>query len=290
MQLWFIYIIISAILITISTLIQKRLLSHVHALEFSASRALFNLFFSLFLIPFIDFSSFTKSALVLVYFNSIIFSAAFLFRNKAVRHLDLSESAPLSNLSPFFLLILAYFILGEKVTYTQFFGIVVLLLGVYIVEVDHSLHNLISPLKNFLKSKDIHHMVFAMVVLSIVQVFDKFILTNFTDAISYLALLWFFVCLNLCSLEIYRHGIKELKNDIIKQFKPLLLITIFGYPSNIFHLLSVGLYNVSLVIPVKRISTLLISIFGGTFFHEKGLKLRWIGGAITLLGVFLIMI
>jgi len=261
-----------------------------HALEFSASRGVIILMILPFLIPFVKWHTLTVPVVLLMYFTSVLLSAAELFRNKAVRHLDITESAPLMNLSPIFLLIIAYFLLNERISLLQLTGIFFSLIGLYVIELDPKSKSLFSPLKNLLSSVHIHHMIFALVILSFMQAMDRFILSNILDPLSYLVLLLFFASINLSLLEIYKYGFAELKKDVVENFWTFGLLSILFLFMAIFHLIAVSLQNVSLVIPIKRISSLFIALFGGSFFHEEGIKVKLLGGFITLIGVFLIVI
>ncbi len=85
-------------------------------MEFSTVLAIFNFLIALVLLPYINFELPIKT-LGLMYLASIFGSIAFLFVAKAVRHMDVSIVSPLMTFSPAIVVVLAFFILGEKVTF-----------------------------------------------------------------------------------------------------------------------------------------------------------------------------
>jgi drug/metabolite transporter (DMT)-like permease len=288
-MLWFVLSLLSAIFVSISTILQKKILMKEHALEFSTVRILYTFLFSLTIIPFIKFQV-SLSLLTFIYIISLGITAGILYRAKAVRHLEISVVSPLMNISPLFLVVIAYFILKETPTISQFVGIILILTGAYFLEADHKLYNLIYPFKKMLRSKHIHYLIFALLVFAFTATFEKFMITHLIEPLTLLFFVWFFVAINFVVLEIARFGLKDIKKEF-KRHKFITVITsFFTFLGTVFYILSLSLANVSLVIPIRRLSTLFTTIVGGELFHENRLKYKIIACFIITIGAYLIYI
>jgi len=273
------------------SIFNKKILTHEHALEFSASRGVIMFFLCLFLIPFINLKL-HWSVFILVYFTSLITTAGVLFYLKSLRHGEVSTIAPLMNMSPLFLLIIAFFILGEVPSPRQYFGVFLLVLGTYSLEVGVNNKGFFEPIRIFLKSKIIHFLFFAMIIFSITATLDKFIVSNYTNFLSYFFLLTIFKMINFVALETYQHGFGEIIGDLKKDFRLLTITAVFAFFGHIFYLLAVSIPGaaISLIIPIKRTSNLFTTIIGGKLFHEKNLLIKVLSCIIMLWGAVFILI
>lgn len=282
---WVVYVLLSALFIAVASIFNKKALFHEHALEFTASRGVFFIFFALFLIPFVDFNISWKIYL-LIYFIATLVSIGSVYVNKSLRHGELSVISPLSNLSPFFLLIIAYFALGEVPTSKQYFGIFLLIFGTYWLEVGVTNKGFLEPIKIFAKSKIIHYLMISMIIFSVTATFDKFVITNYTTPLTYLFLLMIFKSINHIALESYRFGWREIKKNIKKDFKLLFGGAFSLFIADIFYFSAVSFQNapISVIIPLKRTSTLFTTIFGGKLFHEKNLLVKVLSCIIMVWG------
>ncbi|MFH1316970.1 MAG: DMT family transporter [Candidatus Woesearchaeota archaeon] len=287
---WIIFALASAVFTALQTILTKKNLFQEHALEFNGVRGFFSfIIISVLLLPFIDFSIPIKVVAV-IYCISLAASVGIYFSARSVRHLDVSLFSPLQNISPFFLVIFAFLILGEVPSLIQFLGIFLLLVGTYFLEIDFKKHNLLSPIKTIIKSRYIHFTLFAMLIFSLTSVFDKFTLTHYADPITFMFFLWLFISLHLMVMESYTNGFGEILKDIRKSGKLIFLISFFGIIQNLLYILAINLQNVSLVVPLRRISTLFSTILGGKFFHEKNLSVKITACIILIIGAVLIII
>jgi len=62
--------------------------------------------------------------------------------------------------------------------------------------------------------------------------------------------------------------------------------------SDLFYFLALQIPGVmiSLLVPIKRLSTLFTTLIGGELFHDHGLKTRLIGCIITIIGVLMVVL
>jgi len=123
---WYIFALMAAGLAAAASLTGKKALIKEHAMEFAAVLAVTNLFLSLFLIPKVSLD-FSMQLFWLMFLVAILATLAYLFVAKAVRHMEISVSSPMLNFGPAIAALMAFLILGEKLTPIQIGGMLMVL-------------------------------------------------------------------------------------------------------------------------------------------------------------------
>jgi len=288
---WFIYAFLAAISVSIVSTFNKKILFHEHVIEFGASRGIMLIFFSMFLIPFVTFKM-PWQVYLFIYFVSLLLSTGIIYVMKSLKRGEVSSVIPLMNISPLFLLIIAFFVLGEKITPRQYFGVFLLILGTYALQIGVSNKGLLEPIKDFLKSKVIHYLMFSLVIFSITATFDKMIITKYTDHITYLFILTVFQAINFILLDLYKFGKADIKKNLKKDFKLLFFDAGILMGANLAYFTAVAspTAQISLIIPIKRTSALFTTIIGGKLFHEKNLLIKVLSCIIMIWGAVFILL
>jgi len=287
---WYVYAIGAAVFATLFEIFRKKALSKVHAMNFESARTIFMVLLCLFLIPFISLS-FDKINMFLVYLTSLLAAIGILYAAKAFRHGDISLITPLSNLRPAFIAIIAVIFLSESLSKTQITGIAVLFATAYLLAADHHISSFIAPIKHFIKSKYSLYFLFATFLFAVTAVLDKFIITNkITNIFTYFFFVWIFLAINLNIIHALTHGIKETFACIKKTRYLAFIVAVFSFISNLLALKALSMAYVSLVMPIVMLSTLLVVLFGGRYFHEKGLLPRVLISILMLIGAYLVIV
>jgi len=285
---WWAYALGAAIFATLFALFEKKGVKKEHAMEYELTRTTFAAIFSLFLIPFLAFNYSWKTILI-IYFVALLASIGVLYRTKALRHSEISEVSPLLNLTPGFLAILAFLFLGEKLNKFQIIGLVILIIGSYVLETDHN-----SFWKSFLrhmKSRYVDYTIFAAFIFSITSLVDKYVLDTYMGPLDYMFLIWFFLALNFIIFSTIAHdGIKGIKHCLKIDGFNVIFAAFFSWIANLFTFIAMSFAYVSLVIPIRRLSSLFSTIIGGEMFHEKGIIKKSIACVIMIGGAILIIL
>jgi transporter family protein len=288
---WYILALVSAFLLSLARVIEKKVLEREHALEFSASSGIFRVIVLILMIPLLGLAIPELKVLGLAYLVSLIACAAFLYRSKATRHMPISEVDPLFNVSPLLLVLLSYFFLGERISSVNGIGIFLMVAGVYILELD-DMHHPLHPLRKFFRSRAIHHIGFAVVAMSFGAMLDKFILTNYLSATQYLFWVFMFISINFVVLDLYRFGWKDVK-------QALNTMPVWTALATCLHLMNIVVYYtvaalpntlISLIIPLRRTSTLFSTIIGGSLFKETRLKQKLVATAVIIAGAYFVIL
>ncbi len=295
-MLWIIYTLISAFFFGMKDILAKKVLNeNIKPIElvFEEFLILF-LILSLFFFTKIDFFSYETIWHLYLIKALIIFITTEVYF-KLLEKYEISTVTPLLNLSPIFLLILSSLFLSELITTMQVIGILVILFSTYYLEIiihhhdsenPHLHHfNLISEMKSIF-------FIFTIILLvgvSFTAVIDKIILekTNvFTNMFFTSGIILFFLFFYYSK----KHNLFQTFTNM-KKNNDLLIISLFTNISNFLILFAIAIPGalVSLIVPLRRTSTVFSSLIGGILFHEKHLLQKMISILIMLLGVFLII-
>jgi drug/metabolite transporter (DMT)-like permease len=288
---WLIYALICAIFTSAAALVQKKTLIKQHAMEFSASLALINFILSIPLFFFIDFSNVTLQALGLIFVVSFFGSIAFLLIAKSIRHMEISAASPLLVLGPGISALLAFFILGERLTILQSVGILTLIIGSYILELKNH-HDLFHPLRVVKQSKYVYFIFLALLIYGFCAVFDRMLLTKFAvEPLTYIAFVHVFIAFHFLVLMTFFHdGIKGIKFGIKNAGPWLFVIAILTISYRLAQMEAVKMAYVGLVLPVKRMSALFTTVIGGGIYHEHNLLRKVVSCMIMIVGVLMLVL
>lgn len=285
--MWVLLVIISAVLFAFSNIIRKFVLGKEHPLEFLAARGLFTIFILLFLVPWVD-TALDIRVLGLIFVSSLVASVGYYYQTKAQRHTDISILSPLQNLSPLFLLLIAYLFLGESITAVQFIGIIAIVGASYSLAMQKG-DNVLSTLKHFTEDRWIHIWV-SVLLLAIAVAFDKFLLGTIRP-VTYMFFLWLFSNLNYIILNWWLYDWKHIAVDLQKGWHWLFIGALLNVVSMLCFYVAIGTPGVlvSLAFPLKRSSTLIETIFGGRMFHENNLVSRIVASIIMCIGIIFLV-
>lgn len=289
MEVWILFILISAVLGAISLVFKKKALANEHTSEYLSAFKILELSCMLLFVPFIVFKIPLQSV-AFIFLISLTTAVALTYISRSYRHTDLSVVAPLSNLTPLFLVILAFFLLGEHVSSKHMLGIGLLIFGTYYLEAEHHAGHWFSPVTNLFKTKNMGFLLFGFFLSAVIAMGEKFII----DSMSPFTLLFyhysfqtfFFIVISL----FFYGGFKDIIHAYKTSGKWILGNAIFANLSNLTYFFAISFTFVSLAAPVKKISTLFTVLLSGRLFKEKRIFHKALACCIMLAGVFVIAI
>ena len=238
----------------------------------------------------VDFSiNFSQMSFIAL--KSILILLAFTMIMKALRHTDISKTAPLRNLSIIFVVILSVIVLEETLSIKGILGVFAILIGTYLVEVNPKLKHHFHPFSIFKNKYSIFIMIY-LIAISFTGLVDKIILSGQINAYTYLFFTAMFNTIFAWTIQIsFYEGKMDVKTAIRNGGSWLILAALLTISSDIlyFSALAVPTVYLSLAAPLRRISSLVSTAFGGKMLHEKHLTHRVIGCIVMLIGAFLIL-
>jgi uncharacterized membrane protein len=287
---WYVFAIISALLATGFLLFRKKGLTQVHSTQFAATRTMVAAACGLITLPFIT-RNYTWTEVGMIYIVALLSTAGILFASKALKHMEISTFAPLQNLMPAFLVLLAYIFISESLTKVHLFGVALLIFGAYALEMDDKFHHLWKPIHMIIRSKYFHYAIFSVFFFSFSALFDKVVLLKHSTPIKFLALVWVFIAINLFIFHSIRFGgYKEIINTLRKTKHNAILAGVFAYLATYFYYVAASLAFIALVVPIKRLETLAETIAGGKLFHDHHLVHKVIACIIMIAGAVIIIV
>jgi drug/metabolite transporter (DMT)-like permease len=286
---WYYYALAAATAIIIRDLAHKKALHYEHTLEMLVTRGLFLIPLLLCLSFFIDISL-PLGTLPLIYGVSLLMTAGILLRVRGLRHLDVGKAAPLQNLNPLFLLLIAGIFLGEMPTPVQLIGILLILAGTYYIEGSKEFTGFLGPIKHLKHDKYAWLIIAAALFLSMSQTADKFLIGKGIDVFTYLFWIWLFINLNFIMIHLARFRWQGLKTDLVRDWRWLGIAAVALFAQMLFYYKAISIGPVTLVLPINRLSALGLVIIGGGMLHEGHLRRRLISGALMIAGALLVIL
>lgn len=290
---WLILSLIGALLLALSEIVQKKVLRKEKVLEFTILLYFFGFLILAALSYDFRFSELTYFEYGIIICRGLLASLGIYFFGKALQRADISFVSPMMNFSVIFLILFSFIFIGETLSIIEILGVFLIMIGAYIIQLNPKM-NLTDPIKNIRRSKAVHYLILTMIFYSLATLLEKYffnhvsVATNHFLMISYFSSLVFFFSIYFFQGFRFKNLIKS-----SKEHAPLVAVfSVFDVSSTLFHIKAVSLQGskVSLIIPIRRMSTLVDVAIGGTFFHEKNLWIKTIGTAIMILGVVLVVI
>jgi drug/metabolite transporter (DMT)-like permease len=242
--------------------------------------------FLILLFPFIELPRIDPSFWLILLLVLPLEICATVFYVEALRRSPLSLTLPFLSLTPVFLLGTAFIILGERPNGGGTFGVLLVGLGGYLLNVHTIRDGPMAPIKAILQEKGSVFMIVCAALYSITACLGKAAALRSSPtffSISYPI---------LCSLALLPVVLIKEKGAVFSSPKrtiPLfLLMGLFLALMNIFHFLAITRIEASYMISVKRLHLIFGVIYGRVIFKEGYLKERLLGSVLMLTGVFLI--
>lgn len=282
-MVWFIFAFLNAFFESLKDVFSKKGLKNIDEYAVSWGLRAFALPFLLPLLLFIEIPQIgDKFWLALIVGGALNIIATVMYM-KAIKYSDLSITTPMVTFTPLFLLLTSPIILGEFPSRYGIIGIVLIVLGSYMLNIKQRHLGFLAPFRALLKEKGPRLMLGVAFIYSISANFDKIGVMNSSPVFWVIA---FNVFLAVVMLPIM---LCKSKQGISKSsMKALAPVGLFSAVSLIFQMKAISMALVAYVISIKRTSAVISVLFGHFVFKEKGVKERLLGAVIMVLGVVLI--
>jgi len=266
--------------------------NEITALNFTVIVSVFVALFSTFLIGKVDLSTAGSYSMLVLFGKSIINATAFLCIMIALKNLEISRALPVLAASPMAVALLAFILLGESLSLTEVLGMVLIVLGTYILELKKN-ENIIAPFRVFVESKYHRIILIALGLMSLSAILDKLLLTSFKlPPLTFLVMQnYFFLIIFL--LYRFLSGLKNRNEKLFKGVSKNILIIIvliaiatIGYRWTQIEATKLG--PVGLVIAVKRLSVLFAVLIGAKLFKEENYLRKVLATLTIVAGALLI--
>jgi drug/metabolite transporter (DMT)-like permease len=217
---------------------------------------------------------------------------AFLLYIQAIKAADLSLTVPLIALTPLFMLVTSPIIVGEFPGPMDAIGVVMIVIGSYILNLQPRNHDtprdFWAPLRSLLANPGCRKMLMVAGMWSITANLDKVGVAN-SSPFFWSVALFAFVAAGITPILIWRRRSSSVSLPQIWPHWQLLALTgAFSAAAIGFQMVAITLAPVTQVIAVKRMSSLISILFGYFLFGEKNIRSRLTGGIVMIAGVVVI--
>jgi len=287
---WYYLALISACFIALFDIIGKKILVREHSFDLLATSFLFMAIMVLPMIFYQDVSLPKTSTLLFIFIKSVLTVTYIIFTTRSLRHMEVSEYDPLMNMSSVFLFFMSIFFLGERFSLLNIIGLFLIISGAYVVELKDGL---LSPLRNMYKNKYMHFLVLSFIFASLSAIMDRFILLGdvSVDVMLFYNRL-FSAGLLFIVISFLFNGLSDIIKVTKRSFIPVLVFSALYIAADYAYFMAVKIpeAKIALIIPIKRMSTLLVTVAGGELFKEKGIFKKSIACLVMILGAYFIII
>ncbi|MDI6800441.1 MAG: DMT family transporter [Thermodesulfovibrionales bacterium] len=215
--------------------------------------------------------------------------AATILYIKALRISPLSLTLPFLSLTPVFLIVVPYVLLGERISIFGGIGVFLIAAGGYTLNIKEFKKGIFEPFMAIKREKGSVYMIIVALIFSFTSSLGKMAIEHSSPVFfgaAYIAVLVFF----LTPIALYK-GRDELR-PVLKNgaIKSAVIPGILQSAMIISHMIAMSLANVAYMISVKRLSLLIGVFYGYLFFKESGIKERMLGTVLMLAGFMLIVL
>jgi drug/metabolite transporter (DMT)-like permease len=284
---WFLYSVLCALCLATSDVFAKKILKDVDEYVVAWGRLIWSAPFIFLAVPLVPIPSITSTFLLIFIILLPLEITAIILYIKAIKISPLSLTIPFLGLTPVFLILTSFLILGELPDMSGTIGIILVAIGAYCLNINKTSEGLLAPLKAVYRERGSMLMVIVAFIYSITSNLGKIAALESNPIFFSTA---YIVVLPLLFTPIAMTGSHA---GVLKRAfsNPYFILLGFFYGVMIMlHMSAIVLVEVPYMISVKRSSLLFSIIYGKLVFSEKGFRERFIGCMIILIGIFFITI
>jgi drug/metabolite transporter (DMT)-like permease len=208
----------------------------------------------------------------------------------AIRMSSISLIAPMGSFGPVFTTFIAIFALHEVPTLPKFLGIILVVVGAYLLNVVSVKKGIMEPFKKLFSDKGVLLFLIANLLWGITPIFQKKAIFETSPQIPLFASLMGFVFgFIFLSPFAFKKTVKS-----IKKLKPHLNLFIINGIGTAFSqaaaFTAFALVFVSYASSIFRLSSLFTIILGAIFLKEKDIAEKLLGASVMVIGTILLVI
>lgn len=224
----------------------------------------------------------------LIIASSILDTVAFLAYFIAISKSPISLLGPLASFGPIITTIVAIFALGEIPTPLKFFGVVLIVIGAYALNIKDIKQGIFTPFQKLFKSEGVKLFLIATLIWGLTPILQKkAILATNPDTPFFPAV----VGLILSTLFLFPFAYKQTGNLIKEAYQNRKVIILYGSVGSLAQFAiyaAFAMAPVGYVSSIMRLSSLFTVVIGGVFLKEHHVRERLVGGAIMVIGALLL--
>lgn len=296
MELWLVFILFSAILLAAWVLMLRRDVMH------EPNTQVFSVYplAMIVLLPIlsyvtsekIDYSLALTHDGLLILIKTAAIAISLFCTSLALKRLPLSVVGPLRNLNPFFVALLGFFLLNESLSTLNIVGLIVLVAGVVLLDVDLRKSRNIQSFVTNIKKPGSLLLLIAAFIISFSPILDRILLDRGVGMFTILFYFSVFLTIIYWTTHIIMNRSNPLKGLHTHEVLWLLLTGVTLMFADILYYLALSFPGVfvAVVVGVRRTSNLFVTLFGGAILHEDQLLYKTAMCALMIFGTILLIL
>ncbi len=286
-MLWLILSLLTALATASQDAWVKKHFSHLTAYDMLAFPFLYSLPLFLITLPFVPLppldQTFYWSFAASLPLNFI----PFLIYMKAIRRSPLSLTLPYLAFTPVFMIFTGFVVLDEMPNLEGKIGILLTCLGSYVLNLEHGRCSWAAPLKAVFTETGSWLMLIVAFIFSLSSVVGKQAILHSSPLFFTVT---FFAALSAVSLLALWAAGKIHPRTFATHRAAGMVAGLLFFAHALLHGFAISLAKAAYMIAVKRISALIGIMYGGLFFSEKHLVIRFVGACLMVAGAVLITV
>jgi len=238
------------------------------------------------IIFFIDLK-FNQQFFISVVISGSINTAAAILYHKAISRGDISVVVPMLSFTPLFLLVISPLLVGEFPTVNGLIGIVLIVVGSYLLNVNLKERGIFYPLKSIFKNKATRYMLIVAFIWSISANFDKKGIEA-SSIFQYIIFINLFVTIGTTIFSISSGKLSL--HSVWSERKNLFFVGVLTSMAYFVHMTALSMTLVAYVIALKRTAGMITIVLGYFFLREQNIQERLLGSTIMFVGVLFIVL
>ena len=277
---WIVYALITAFSIATADAISKKAMIRSHEYVIAWVRQGYTLPFLAVVFFFIEIPPLDNTFWLTLLIAVPLDVTAIILYVKAIRLSPLSLTIPFIALSPMFVIITAFVILGELPDISGLFGILLIVIGAYLLNVRATKHGVLGPIKAIKRERGSVLMIIVALIYSLTSTLGKVAVLHSSPL--FFGAFYPFILTIIFTVIV---GYKGHLSGVISRPRIFLGIGFFIAMMMLSHFTAISLTDVAYMISVKRLSLLFSVAYGWILFGERNVAERLIGSILMIAGV-----
>lgn len=285
--MWIIYALLTAFLFATSDTLTKKALASRDEYFVAWIRLILALPLLIISLAFIEIPPLDRTFWVATVIALPLEIVAIILYTKALKVSPISLTMPFLALTPVFLILVSYLLLGEKISITGGLGIFLIAAGSYMLNIHKAWGSFLEPVKAIFRERGSILMIIVAFIFSITSSLGKMAIEH-SSPVFFGS--FYFILIAILFTPI---AMKKSKGKVVitkKETIPFLSIGITYSLMIIFHMLAMSLTQVAYMISVKRMSVFFSILYGCLIFKEERITERTLGSMVMFTGFLLIIL
>lgn len=281
-MMWFFFAVICALSLATADALTKKYFSGFKPYEMALARLLYTLPWLFVVFCFIPWKMPEPEFWIWTGIGVPLEVIAIIMYVKALKVSPFSLTLPFISFTPAFVILTGFIFLGERISLSGASGIVLVVIGSYIMNISSLSKGLMEPFKAMAREPGSRLMALVSFIYSITGVSGKKAM-QYSDPLFFGIIYFTMIAVSLAVISPFIH--KERFTVFKKNKRSGLLTGFFSAMMIISHMLAISRVEAAYMIAIKRTSGIFAVLYGAFLFKETNISERLAGAFVMVCGV-----